>query len=142
MILTKDWTPEGADDTIDQEFPASKLPADGKVSPDEAMRLQLVFQAKSERLVDAVAQALYHEEWRKFERDNAYTIAFLSSKGQSDRKKEADAKADPSVRIAETNLFRAKAYRKLLEDKLESCIRAHHALKAVVTYHARTWSTL
>lgn len=130
-MLNRDWKPDLMTPT-EEHGDEIKPPGDGYVSPHDAERLMVVYQNLSEEWADHYANATYFKENCRFKRDSAYNLAFLQSKGKSDRQRDIDAKQDPAVRLGEANLAEATAALKLAELRYDGSVRGYHAMKKVV----------
>ena len=131
MPIRADWRPEEVT-SFEEKWAHVCIPADGYIDMTQAGQLQVLFQAMSQELGDLVAQSLYHEEVSKAKRDHAKTLAWLRSGAKSDRGREVDAMNDPTTRITESEYIKARAYRKLIENRYDSSVRSHYSMKALL----------
>ena len=107
-----------------------------KVKPDmlvdDIIRMQLEVIQFASDLTWTIANARFYEAKLIGEAKGEYTRAFLTAEG-SDRKRDAEAKANSKVRIAESKAFEAEVTRKLLEDTKADLVAIHYAAKAMLT---------
>lgn len=127
-MLNKDWNPN---EVVGLQDEVKKLKL--KISPnlplDEVLRLQLEVLMFASSLTQTVNEARWYETRCSSETKRAYTDAFLLAEG-SDRKRDAEAKKDYKVRVAEAKSAEAEVYRKLIEDVKEDYLKIHYALRA------------
>ena len=102
------------------------------LTADEATSMQLECIAFASELTWPIYQARLSEARKGATARHEYTKAFQLSNGGSDRKKDADAKANEEVRLAETVAYQAECERKLLEDMKQDFRELHHSLKAML----------
>lgn len=129
-LLVKDWTPS---DVGDLKSDVEKLKI--RIKPDmlveEIVRMQMEVLMFASGLTWPIAQARFYEAKMQGEKIREQTRAFLSAEG-SDRKRDAEAKAAASVRVAESKAWEAEVSRKLLEDIKEDLTMMHYALKSML----------
>ena len=129
-MIDREWTPKEVAGLKDQVTELKvKIKAD--LPADEIMRMQLEVLLFASSLTWPINQSRFYEAKMSSDRNRAFTTAFLLATG-SDRKRDADAKADGDVRVAEAKAHEAEVYRKLLEDTKEDFLKIHYALRAML----------
>jgi len=130
MAINREWSPKevaGLKDEVEQ----LKIKIRADLTSDEIVKMQLETLLFASSLTWPVNQARFYEAKMSSDKNRAFTKAFLMAVG-SDRKRDADAKADGDVRVAEAKAHEAEVYRKLLEDVKADFIAIHYALKAML----------
>jgi hypothetical protein len=127
-MLNPDWKPSDVRD-LQEEVKKFRVKIKPNLPLDEILRLQLEVLMFASSLTQTVNEARWYETKCSSEKSRAYTDAFLLAEG-SDRKRDAEAKRDQKVRIAEVKSAEAEVYRKLLEDTKEDYLKLHYALRA------------
>src|SRR5690348_6878631 len=112
-MLNPDWKPSDVRD-LQEEVKRFRVKIKPNLPLDEILRLQLEVLMFASSLTQTVNEARWYETKCASEKSRAYTDAFLLAEG-SDRKRDAEAKRDQKVRIAEVKSAEAEVYRKLLE---------------------------
>ena len=135
MAINREWSPKevaGLKDEVEQ----LKIKIRADLTSDEIVKMQLETLLFASSLTWPVNQARFYEAKMSSDKNRAFTKAFLMAVG-SDRKRDADAKADGDVRVAEAKAHEAEVYRKLLEDVKADFIAIHYALKSVLASHVQ-----
>lgn len=127
-MLNQDWAPSSVKD-LEGEVKKLRAKITTNLPLDEIVRLQLEVLMFASSLTQTVNEARWYETKCASEKNRAYTDAFLIAEG-SDRKRDAEAKRNAKVRIAEAKSAEAEVYRKLLEDVKEDYLKIHYALRA------------
>lgn len=130
MAIDREWTPKevaGLKDQVEQ----LKIKIKADLPVEEIVRMQLETLLFASSLTWPVNQARFYEAKMASDKNRAFTKAFLLAVG-SDRKRDADAKADGDVRVAEAKAHEAEVYRKLIEDTKQDFIAIHYALRAML----------
>ena len=130
MAIDREWTPKevaGLKDEVEQ----LKIKIKADLPVEEIVRMQLETLLFASSLTWPVNQARFYEAKMASDKNRAFTKAFLLAVG-SDRKRDADAKADGDVRVAEAKAHEAEVYRKLIEDTKQDFIAIHYALRAML----------
>ena len=130
MAINREWSPKevaGLKDEVEQ----LKIKIRADLTSDEIVKMQLETLLFASSLTWPVNQARFYEAKMSSDKNRAFTKAFLMAVG-SDRKRDADAKADGDVRVAEAKAHEAEVYRKLLEDTKQDFIAIHYALRATL----------
>ena len=130
MSINREWTPKevaGLKDEVEQ----LKIKIKADLPVEEIVRMQLETLLFASSLTWPVNQARFYEAKMASDKNRAFTKAFLLAVG-SDRKRDADAKADGDVRVAEAKAHEAEVYRKLIEDTKQDFIAIHYALRAML----------
>jgi hypothetical protein len=130
MAINRDWHPKevaGLKDQVEQ----LKIKIKADLPVEEIVRMQLETLLFASSLTWPVNQARFYEAKMASDKNRAFTKAFLLAVG-SDRKRDADAKADGDVRVAEAKAHEAEVYRKLIEDTKQDFIAIHYALRAML----------
>lgn len=99
---------------------------------DEIIKYQLEAIQRASTLSWAIYQARMEEGRKEATARYVFTEKFQLSTGGSDRKKEADARADQEVRAAELLHFAATAELKYLEERKKDYLNLHYALRAML----------
>ena len=128
QMLNQDWKPSNVAD-LQEEVRQLRGKIKNNLPPEEIVRLQLDVLMFASSLTQTVNEARWYETRCASEKNRAYTDAFLLAEG-SDRKRDAEAKRDQKVRIAEAKSAEAEVYRKLIEDTKEDYLKIHYALRA------------
>lgn len=129
-MIDREWTPKevaGLKDEVDK----LKIKIKADLPVDEIVRMQLEVLMFASSLTWPINQARFYEAKMASDKNRAFTKAFLMAVG-SDRKRDADAKADGDVRVAEAKAHEGEVYRKLLEDTKEDFLKIHYALRAML----------
>jgi len=140
-MIDREWTPKEVAGLKDQVAKLKiKIKADLPV--DEIIRMQLEVLMFASDLTWPINQARFYEAKMASDKNRAFTRAFLTTTG-SDRKRDAEAKADGDVRVAEAKAHEGEVYRKLLEDTKEDFLKIHYALRAMLKDKTedRKWET-
>lgn len=130
-MLRSRWAPADLN-RLEEKWAFLKLPDNGYIDPTEASKLMIQYESQAQDWADELANAQLYEEMMEWEAKGKYHIAFLKSDASSDRKKEAEAKANEKVRAAEITLIEARAATLLAKMKHEGAVRATHAMKAIL----------
>lgn len=129
-MIDREWTPKEIAGLKD-EVTKLRVQIKADLPADEIVRMQLEVLMFASGLTWPVNQARFYEAKMQSDRNRAFTRAFLVAVG-SDRKRDADAKADGDVRVAEAKAHEGEVYRKLLEDTKEDFLKIHYALRAML----------
>lgn len=126
----KNWSPKDLSD-LQTQVADLKILIKADMPSDEIIRMQLEVLLFATNLTQTINQARFYEAKMASDRNREFTKAFLTTIG-SDRKRDAEAKANPDVRVAESKAHEAEVYRKLLEDVKQDFIAIHYALRAML----------
>ena len=129
-MINKEWSPR-VDPEISKQIESFKLDIKSDMPNERIAQMQLDVAMYAASLTDTIAQARFYEAKMSAEARRVLTQSFLSAEG-TDRKRDAAAKTNPEVRVAESKAFEAEVVRKLLEDHKEDLILIHHSLKAML----------
>lgn len=130
-MIDKEWTPK-TDPNLRKKVNDLKLRVKPDMPIDDIIVMQLELLQFSSTLTWTIADARFYEAKTVAEAKGEYTRAFLTAEG-SDRKRDAEAKANPQVRVAESKAFEAEVTRKLLEDAKADLVAIHYAVRAMLT---------
>lgn len=130
-MIDREWTPRDLGDDFKRKIDALKFKIKADMPADEIVRMQLEVLMYASSLTWPINQARFYEAKMGSDKNRAFTKAFLMAVG-SDRKRDADAKADGDVRVAEAKAHEAEVYRRLLEDTKADFIAIHYSLRAML----------
>jgi hypothetical protein len=129
-------------DEIRERCENLKIQIKQDLTPDEIIKMQL----ECIQLASSLTYPIYTSRMEEFKRGAraraAYTDKFLLSEQASDRKRDAEAKADPEVRGSEALAFKAEAERRYVEDLKQDFLQLHYSLRAMLkdATEERRWS--
>lgn len=129
-MLNKNWSVKDVG-SLQTQIADLKVQIKADIPLDEAIRMQLEVLLFATSLTETINHARFYEAKMSAERNREFTKAFLSTIG-SDRKRDAEAKASPDVRVAESKAYEAEVYRKLLEDIKADFLLIHYSLRAIL----------
>lgn len=129
-MIDREWTPKEVSG-LKAQIDALKIRVKPDMPVDEIVRMQLEVLMYASSLTWPINQSRFYEAKMGSDKNRAFTKAFLMAVG-SDRKRDADAKADGDVRVAEAKAHEAEVYRKLLEDTKQDFIAIHYALRSML----------
>lgn len=117
---------------VEQEFQEFRTKMRKDLPVDDIIKYQLEAVQKASSLTWDIYLARMEEGKKEAEARRVYTEKFQLSSGGSDRKKEADARADEEVRRAELLSFAASAELKFLEERRKDYLNLHYSLRAML----------
>lgn len=129
-MIDKNWSPRDITN-LQTQVTDLKVQVKADMPADEIIRMQLEVLLFASGLTQTINQARFYEAKMTSERNREFTRAFLSTIG-SDRKRDAEAKSNPDVRVAESKAHEAEVYRKLLEDTKQDFLLIHYSLRAML----------